>query len=349
VWSTLDDDVDVTELLQAFINEASERNGVFYIGAMEPPTPKEGDIWFQDGFIPGKPLYAADLSKLWQEVNDVSKEVEWFNYKPVPILPRVRANGKTHIWGGILPPRYEDEKDESVIMPKDSTVGSIDETEREIREIDELEQLEGDLFRMRDEIEVIWIEIGKTAAAIVDKKLYLHRKDKDGNYFRTAKAYFQDLDARFAERGQNISYTSINRFVGDYRLFIEGKSGVSLTPAQAVLVGKSNLQAMAPAVRQLQKEGRAEEATQLVTEVVEAAIASGGVPTSEVREAVAEVTGGVQKGLSVEFGKGIFGQKVTKVNLWWGGRSINLLKEEVTDEQAEWLGRRLGIKPGNLL
>ena len=204
------------------------------------------------------------------------------------------------------------------------------------------------LFSKREQVEVLWLDIGKLCAHIVDKKLYKQAQDENGNYFRTAKGYFEDLDRRFHERGLNIGKTTMNRFMADYRLFIEGESGVKLTPAEAVTVGKSNLEAMAPAVRKLKKEGRHEDAATLVREVVEAAVATGGLPVSEVNNAVDEYTERVMKGMEVEFTNGMFGKKLSKLVLWWGGAPRDLLTSEVTEEQAAWVLRRLGIKQGNL-
>ena len=208
-----------------------------------------------------------------------------------------------------------------------------------------LEHLEAELFAIREEIEVLWLKIGEMCAKIVDEKLYKLALDENGNPFRTAKAYFEDLDKRFRERGQNISYTSLNRFISDYRLFIERGR---LTPAEAVALGKSNLQLLAPAVRELDKQGKTEQADKLVREVAEAAVANGGLPSYEVQAAVDEVTDRVMKGLSVEFTSGVFGKKIKKLELRWGTQVLDVLKHELTEEQVGWLQRRLGVKDGYL-
>lgn len=291
--------------------------GTIWIGNTTPYDAKEGDFWFKGN--PGD---------------------DWGAFAPYV--------WKTFTTGGEPVPKLGNEK-EDYGMTAEVLPGSMEDMEREVSREVELDGIEEQMFSARDEIEVLWLKMGSLAADIVDKKLYQLRKDENGNHFRTAKAYFQDLDRRFKERGQNFSYTTINRFIDDYRLYLEGKSGVTLTPAEAVLVGKSSLEKMAPAIRKLQKEGKPEEAVALVESVVEAAKAGGGIPTAEVVEAVNEATGRVMKGLNVEFGKGIFGKKVTSLKLWWDGRAIDLLKSEISDEQAEWLQRRLGIKPGTLV
>lgn len=205
-----------------------------------------------------------------------------------------------------------------------------------------LEFYEHNLFARRQQIEVAWLDIGKMCNDIITQKLYKQAKDESGNHFRTAKAYFQDLDRRFHEKGYSVGYSSINRFVADYRLFIE--SG-RMTPQEAVTVGKENLQIMAPKVRKLEKEGKQEEADQLVQEVKDAAMVMGGLPASEVRNAVDDSDDTIRKGLNLEFKQGAFGFKLEKLLLWWGGKSIDVLKRELSEDQMQWLNRRMGIKP----
>lgn len=205
-----------------------------------------------------------------------------------------------------------------------------------------LEYYEHALFVRRQQIEVAWLNIGQMCSEIIDKKLYKYAKDEQGNAFRTAKAYFQDLDRRFHEKGYNVGYSSINRFVADYRLFID--SG-RMTPEEAVTVGKENLQIMAPKVRKLEKEGKVEEADALVNEVKDAAMVMGGLPSHEVRNAVDDTDDTIRKGLNLEFKKGNFGYKLEKLLLWWGGHSVDVFKRELSEEQMNWLNRRMGIKP----
>ena len=209
----------------------------------------------------------------------------------------------------------------------------------------ELEVLEEKLFLAREEVEVLWLAIGEYCAEIVDKKLYRYARDENGNYFRTAKAYFTDLDRRFRERGWHLSTTTLNRYIQDHRLVEK----YDITPQQALTLGKSNLEAIAPAVRKLEKEGKGDAAIQLVREVVDAAVANEGLPLSEVQQAVSQVTGRVMKGLEVRFEKGMFGQKLSKLILWWDERPHDLLKMEITEEQQQWLQKRLGIKQGTHL
>lgn len=206
----------------------------------------------------------------------------------------------------------------------------------------QLDFYEQALFMRRQQIEVAWLDIGKMCSEIIDNKLYKYAKDEAGNAFRTAKAYFQDLDRRFHEKGYNVGYSSINRFVADYRLFID--SG-RMTPEEAVTVGKENLQIMAPKVRKLEKEGKHEEADALVTEVKDAAMVMGGLPSHEVRNAVDDTDDTIRKGLNLEFKRGAFGFKLEKLLLWWGGHSVDVFKRELSEEQMNWLNRRMGIKP----
>lgn len=205
-----------------------------------------------------------------------------------------------------------------------------------------LELYESHLFAHRQQIEISWLEIGRMCSEIIDQKLYKYAKDESGNHFRTAKSYFQDLDRRFHEKGYSVGYSSINRFVADYRLFIE--SG-RMTPEEAVTVGKENLQIMAPKVRKLEKEGKKEEADQLVQEVTDAAVVMGGLPASEVRNAVDDTDNTIRKGLNLQFKQGAFGWKLDKLMLWWGNSSVDVLKRELSEEQRDWLNRRMGIKP----
>lgn len=207
---------------------------------------------------------------------------------------------------------------------------------------EKLAAYEHNLFAHRQQIEVSWLEIGRMCSEIIDQKLYKYAKDESGNHFRTAKSYFQDLDRRFHEKGYSVGYSSINRFVADYRLFID--SG-RMTPEEAVTVGKENLQIMAPKVRKLEKEGKHEEANQLVQEVTDAAVVMGGLPASEVRNAVDDSDNTIRKGLNLQFSQGNFGWKLDKLLLWWGNSSVDVLKRELTDDQKEWLNRRMGIKP----
>lgn len=218
-------------------------------------------------------------------------------------------------------------------------------TEAELNQYDpfgKLRLIEAHLFAHRRQIEVSWLEIGRLCSEVIDQKLYKFAKDEQGNYFRTAKSYFQDLDRRFHEKGYSVGYSSINRFVADYRLFID--SG-RMTPEEAVTVGKENLQIMAPKVRKLEKEGKHEEANQLVQEVTDAAVVMGGLPASEVRNAVDDTDNTIRKGLNLQFSQGAFGYKLDKLLLWWGEKSVDVLKRELTEEQRDWLNRRMGIKP----
>lgn len=203
-----------------------------------------------------------------------------------------------------------------------------------------LEALEGDLFRLREAAENIWLEIGRICSEITEYKLYKHAVDEDGNYFRTAKKYFEYLDRRFDERGWRASPGTLNHWVGIYRLFVEEMQ----FPAEDVAkLGVKNAKTLAPAVRQLQKEGRGEEAKELVTELVEVAKTYGGIPTSEVNNAIDFLTGRVEKGMEAKFKKALFGYQLDVLRLWWGSKPIDLLaKQQVTDEQYAWVMRRLG-------
>ena len=229
----------------------------------------------------------------------------------------------------------EDEVNEQALVQQSYAWDALPPEER-------LLHYEHHLFERRQQIEVAWLEIGKMCSEIIDKKLYKYAKDEQGNAFRTAKAYFQDLDRRFHEKGYSVGYSSINRFVADYRLFID--SG-RMTPEEAVTVGKENLQIMAPKVRKLEKEGKVEEADALVNEVKDAAMVMGGLPSHEVRNAVDDTDDTIRKGLNLEFKKGNFGFKLEKLLLWWGGHSVDVFKRELSEEQMNWLNKRMGIKP----
>lgn len=203
-----------------------------------------------------------------------------------------------------------------------------------------LQALEADLFRLREAAENIWLEIGRICSEIIEYKLYKHAVDEDGNYFRTWKAYLEYLDQQFEQRGWKARPATLNRWVGQYRLFVD-KLGFELE--DVAKLGVKNLMTLAPAVTQLEKEGRIEEAKDLVSEFVEVAKAHGGVPNREVLSAVDFLTGRVEKGLEVTFKKALFGRQLTTFRLWWGGRPIDLLnKQQITDEQYEWVMRRTG-------
>lgn len=206
----------------------------------------------------------------------------------------------------------------------------------------ELESLEDRLFTLREKVEVIWIQMGRICAEIAEKKLYKYARDENGNYFRTAQAYFKHLDQRFHERGMPISSTTLNKWVGNHRLFIEQ---LGLTEDQALILGKSNLEQLAPAVRKLVDEGKPEEAKTMVMDLVAAAEHNGGLPVREVAIAIDEQTGRVNKGLSVEFVSGRIGKRLAKLTLWWGERPIDMLTTDLTEEQEAWVQRRMGIKP----
>lgn len=181
--------------------------------------------------------------------------------------------------------------------------------------------------------------MGRICSDIAERKLYKYARDENGNYFRTAQAYFKHLDKQFRERGMPISSTTLNKWVGNHRLFIEE---LGVTEQQALLLGKSNLDQLAPAVRKLVDEGRPEEAKQLVADLAAAAEHTGGLPVKEVAVAIDEYTGRVTKGLSVDFVNGRVGRRLAKLTLWWGERAIDLLSSDLTEEQEAWLLRRLG-------
>lgn len=197
------------------------------------------------------------------------------------------------------------------------------------------------LFSLREKVEVIWLQMGRICSEIAEKRLYKFAKDENGNYFRTAQAYFKYLDQRFRERGMPISSTTLNKWVGNHRLFIEE---MGLSEEQALILGKSNLEQLAPAVRALRDEGKLEEAQTLVHDLVASATHTGGLPVREVATAIDEYTGRVTKGLSVEFVSGRIGRRLSKLTLWWGERAIDVLSSDLSDEQEAWLLRRLGQK-----
>lgn len=207
-------------------------------------------------------------------------------------------------------------------------------------ESSELDAYETQLFALRESVEVIWLEIGKILADINDRKLYRYRQDENGNYFRNAKAYFDWLDVRFRERGWNLSQRTLYKYMADHRLYREQ---LQLAEEDLLLLGKSALEEMAPAVRKLVKEGDIETAASLVNDVLDAARANDGIPLAEVRVAVDEYTGRQSKGLSCEFKNGVFGRRLSKLTLFWGERVIDVLTTEVTPEQENWFRRRLGL------
>lgn len=206
----------------------------------------------------------------------------------------------------------------------------------------ELAHLEEQLFALRENVEVIWLEMGRLCSTIVDQKLYRFARDEDGNYFRTAQRYFAHLDKRFHERGWDMSRTTLNRWMGTYKLFIED---LHMTPEECRLLGKTNLDLLAPAVRKLRDEGKPEEADALVTEMMAVVYQTQSLPSKVVTEAVDEVTGRVTKGLEVRFQHGAIGQRLVGLTLWWGERPIDLFKSEISAEQMQWVMRRLGQKP----
>src|SRR5579859_3300319 len=201
-------------------------------------------------------------------------------------------------------------------------------------ELDRLQHLEEELFAAREGIEVLWLKMGEVCSEIIRSKLYRLKQDDEGNYFRTAKSYFMHLDKQFQERGLNMGYTTINRFVVDYRLY---KEEMGLEDEDLILLGRTNLYNMAPAVNKLKKEQGPEAAQEFVHGIVDAARANSGIPTHEVAVAIDEATGRVNKGLEAEFIDGIFGRRLKRLVLWWGGSAVDVLKQEVTEEQGLWL------------
>lgn len=203
-----------------------------------------------------------------------------------------------------------------------------------------LQFLEAELFRLREAAENIWLEIARICSEIEEYKLYKHTRDEDGNYFRTARKYFEYLDQRFKERGWHASPGTINHWMGVYRLFVKE---MQFSPDEVAALGVTNVKTLAPAVRQLQKEGRTEEAREMVSELVEVAQTYGGVPASEVNSAIDFLTGRVQKGVEAKFKKAMFGYQLDVLRLWWDGKPIDLLaKQQVTENQYTWFMRRLG-------
>lgn len=204
-------------------------------------------------------------------------------------------------------------------------------------------EAEEHLFQLRDTIEVLWIEIGAVMADIIDQKYYKYRQDEDGNYFRTAKGYFEYLDKRFVERGWNLSRSTLYRFADDYRLFVKT---LGFSEQDCVTLGKSTLQRLAPGVRRLVEDGKPDEARQMTQEVLTAIETVGGLPPSEVDIAVDDATGRIMKSLAIEFSPTAFGYKVKKLTLWWGGMAYDVAHTVFTEEQAAWLAKRLGNKFG---
>lgn len=203
-----------------------------------------------------------------------------------------------------------------------------------------LQALEADLFRLREAAENIWLEIGRICSEIEEYKLYRSTLDEDGNYFRTAKRYFEYLDRRFKERGWHASPGTLNHWIGVYRLFVKE---MNFSPDEVASLGVTNVKALAPAVRQLQKEGRMEEARGMVSELIEVAQTYGGIPASEVHTTIDLITGRVDKSLELRFGKALFGFRLDAFRLWWGGKPIDLLaKQQLTDDQRDWVLRRTG-------
>lgn len=205
-----------------------------------------------------------------------------------------------------------------------------------------LGKIEGEIFEARGSIDALWLRMGELCSEVVRHKLYKFKQDENGNYYRTARAYFEGLEKEFKEKGQRLSYTSLNRFVSDHRLYRED---LGFEETDMLKLGKSNLDAMAPTVRKMLKEGGKEVAHAFVDDILQSAIANGGLPLHEVEEAVNEETGRVMKGLELEFKDGLFGKGLKKLVLWWGGSPIDLLHSEVTEEQAGWIMKRMGIKP----
>lgn len=204
-----------------------------------------------------------------------------------------------------------------------------------------LAEIEEKLFEKRTTMEVLWLEIGGLCSEVVTHKLYRLRRDEQGNYFRTAKAYFQDLERQFKEKGLPMSYTSLNRFISDHRLY---KEELGYEDTDLLTMGKCALDQMAPAVRKKLKEEGQEAAKAFVDEVLEAARANDGIPLDEVRKAVDDATGRVTKGLEVSFKDGIFGRVLDRMVLWWNDQPYDVVKQEISEEQAQWVERRLGIK-----
>lgn len=204
-----------------------------------------------------------------------------------------------------------------------------------------LDKIEAEMFSARGQMEVLWLRIGSLLSEVTKNKLFKFRKDDEGNYYRTATAYFGDLEKRFKEKGLPLSYTGIYRFINDFNLY---QRDLGYTDAEMLTLGKSALDEMAPTVRKLMKEHGAEKAREFVDDILESAQANGGLPLSEVRAAVDEATGRVMKGLDVEFKDGLFGRKMARILLWWDGASHDLLKEEINEEQAAWVSKRLSVK-----
>lgn len=209
----------------------------------------------------------------------------------------------------------------------------------------EVERLENELFALREQCEVLWLRMGQILSRIIDEKLYRLRRDDDGTYFRTATAYVKWLDKQFTEKGWGMSRSTLYRWMRDYRLFVEE---LGLSEDEALLLGKSNLDALGQGVRRLRQEGNTEAAQQLVADVVEAAKVTGGLPTAEVRAFVDDDTGRVMKGMSADFDKTEMGTyRLSRLTLWWNHTPTNLFDEAMSPAQVEWLCRRLGLQPPN--
>lgn len=208
-----------------------------------------------------------------------------------------------------------------------------------------LEVIEAELFRLREAAENIWIRIAELCSEIIEYKLYKHRQDEDGNYFRTWKAYFDYLDHQWEQKGwKRTSATSLNRWVSQYRLYVKE---LGFDTDDIAKLGVKNLDTLAPAARQLVKEGRTDEVKEAISEFIEVTKVHGGVPNREVMTAVDFLTGRVEKGLEVDFKKAVFGRYLSTFRLWWGGKPIDLLaKQQITDEQYEWVMKRTGQRLG---
>lgn len=205
--------------------------------------------------------------------------------------------------------------------------------------LQELENLEQQIFDARQGVDALWLQMGKLCVEILDRKLYKYRQDENGNYYRTAEAYFRDLEKRMRDKGLPMSYTSLNRFVSDIRLY---EQHLGYEDMDLLQLGKSALDAIAPTVRKKLKESK-EAAREFVDDLLSAAKANDGLPLSEVQVAVDEATGRVTKGLEVEFKHGLFGQRLSVLKLHWGDDVIDMLHGEVTEEQRDWVLRRMSV------
>lgn len=233
-------------------------------------------------------------------------------------------------------------RDDDVLGPKDATELSLIAIPSPLADKAYLAaEAEQHLFQLRDTVEVLWIEIGAVMSDIVDNKLYQYRQDENGNYFRTAKSYFEYLDKKFTERGWSLSRSTLYRFADDYRLFVKS---LGIPVQDCVTLGKSTLQRLAPGVRRLVGDGKPDEARQMVNEVLTAIETNEGLPATEVDLAVDDATGRVMKSLEIGFEPRAVGYKLKKLVLWWSGVAYDLLHGQVTDEQAAWVAKRLGNK-----